>query len=97
MLLGYSLLNKNKISFLELSNIKNKIENKLKNIYVDISEKEIYQTVKNYPRKYKTEINNNILIVYRKELYEEYFLDKCYKSFFSTKEFETIKRSILND
>ena len=92
MLLGYSLLNKSKISFLELISIKNKIEKQLKDFYVNISEKEIYQAVKDYPTKYRTEINNGVLIVYRKYLDEEWFLDECYKSFFSTKEFATIKK-----
>lgn len=96
MLLGYSLLNRYKISYKELFIIKEKIEQQLNDIYVNLSHTELYHAVENYPLRFEIKVINNELYVYIIKRFERSFLDNCFESFFSNKEFSIIRKVIEN-
>lgn len=97
MMLGYILNKHETISFESLSRFKSRIQDLLDDIFVDISEAELYQAEKNYPNRFKIESNNDSLNICVKEKFEISFLDKCYQPFFSHEDFEEIKKILMNE
>lgn len=97
MMLGYILNKHETISFECLSSFKSRIQELLNDIFVDISEAELYRVEKNYPRRFKIESNNGTLNICVKEKFEISFLDKCYQPFFSNNDFEEIKKILMSE
>lgn len=95
MILGYILSSRKEISYSKLADIKTQIHRISEDIFVDISEAELYRVAQDYPMRFLIKIDKRTLVIHVKKKFNISYLDECYQSSFSKKDFTKIKKILL--